>query len=70
MGISSKKLFAFIISTTLLVAHSVSGAGKGVETITLIHFGDLHGQLAPDQNVRSDNKNKGEEGIKKLWKGI
>jgi sulfur-oxidizing protein SoxB len=62
MANPSKIFSAIIISTTLLVAHSVSSAGKGVETITLIHFGDLHGQLAPDQNVRSDNASKREEG--------
>ena len=62
MGILSKKLTAFIISTFLLVSLNVFGAEKGVKRITLVHFGDLHGQLAPDQNVRSDNTNKGEEG--------
>ena len=62
MRILSKNLTAFIISTFLLVSLNVFGAEKGVKRITLIHFGDLHGQLAPDQNVRSDNTNKGEEG--------
>ena len=52
MGILSKKLTAFIISTFLLVSLNVFGAEKGVKRITLVHFGDLHGQLAPDQNVR------------------
>ena len=58
----SKKLAAFIISTFLLVSLNVFSTENGVERITLINFGDLHGQLAPDQNVRSDNTNKGEEG--------
>ena len=62
MSILPMRLTALLMSTCLLVSLDVFGAEKGVKRITLIHFGDLHGQLAPDQNIRSDNKNKGEEG--------
>lgn len=59
-----KGIYRALTFSAMLMPFGVSAGSEnnGVEKLTLIHFGDLHGQLAPDQNVRSDNKNKGAEG--------
>lgn len=40
----------------------LSTAVAATEKITIIQIGDLHGQLEPHDNVRSDNTNKDLEG--------
>lgn len=71
------KTFGAIALTVIALSALPAAAGKqrpppgsGIDTLTLIHTGDIHGHLIPRPNLRSDSTGRPEGGLARVYSVI